>query len=54
MLIKAFSLNSKFEKFKEQWQPKIIGEFNDSHVKSLSFKASSYGITTTTKMNCST
>ncbi len=32
-MIKAFSLNSKFEKFKEQWQPKIIGEFNDSHVK---------------------
>jgi mannose-6-phosphate isomerase-like protein (cupin superfamily) len=31
--IKAFSLMSKFEKFTEQWQPKIIGEFNDSHVK---------------------
>lgn len=29
----AFTVADKFGKFTEQWQPKIIGEINDSHVK---------------------
>ena len=29
----AFTVADKFGKFTEQWQPKIIGVINDSHVK---------------------
>ncbi len=32
-MISAFSVRSKFEKFSEQWKPKVIGSLNDSHVK---------------------
>jgi mannose-6-phosphate isomerase-like protein (cupin superfamily) len=32
-VVKAFRVADKFDKFNEQWQPKIIGELNDAHVK---------------------
>lgn len=32
-MIKTFSLLGKFEKFTDRWQPKIIGELNESYVK---------------------
>ena len=32
-MISAFALERKFDLFDEYWQPKIIGEINDSHVK---------------------
>jgi mannose-6-phosphate isomerase-like protein (cupin superfamily) len=32
-MVKGFGLTEKFKLFNEHWQPKIIGEVNDSHVK---------------------
>ena len=32
------SLRDKFERVKEYWSPKIIGEVNDSYVKAVKFK----------------
>ena len=32
-MIQAFSLKAKFDKFSERWQPKIVGEIDDMHVK---------------------
>lgn len=31
--LNVFTLKDKFAKFNELWQPKIVGELNDSHVK---------------------
>ena len=31
--IRVINLVEKFNLFKEQWSPKIVGELNDSHVK---------------------
>ena len=32
------NLREKFERVKEYWSPKIIGEVNDSYVKAVKFK----------------
>ena len=32
-MTEVVNLNEKFDLFKEQWQPKIAGELNDSYVK---------------------
>ena len=32
-MIAVVNLAQKFELFKEQWKPKIVGELNDSYVK---------------------
>ena len=31
--MKTINLDQKFEKFKELWTPKIIGELNDQYIK---------------------
>lgn len=36
--MEAVNLNDKFSKFSEHWDPKIIGELNDSYVKAVKFK----------------
>lgn len=30
---KAINLNEKYNKFSDQWKPKIIAQFNTSHIK---------------------
>ena len=32
-MLQVINLNEKFNLFSEQWQPKIVGELNDSYVK---------------------
>ena len=32
-MVGSFSLEQKFSLFDEHWQPKIVGEVNDAHVK---------------------
>ena len=38
MTIRKVNLNEMFSRFQEHWQPKIVGEVNDSFVKLVKFK----------------
>lgn len=38
MTIRKVNLADMFERFEEQWKPKIVGEVNDSLVKLVKFK----------------
>lgn len=37
-MIEKVNVEDKFARFREQWQPKIIGELNDSYVKAVKVK----------------
>ena len=39
-MIEKVNLADKFGRFREYWQPKIIGELNDSYIKAVKFKDS--------------
>ena len=39
-MIEKVRLADKFSRFTEHWQPKIIGELNDSYIKAVKFKDS--------------
>ena len=39
-MIEKVRLADKFSRFNEYWQPKIIGELNDSYIKAVKFKDS--------------
>lgn len=39
-MIEKVRLGDKFSRFNEYWQPKIIGELNDSYIKAVKFKDS--------------
>lgn len=37
-MIEKVNIAEKFGQFREHWQPKIIGELNDSYIKAVKFK----------------
>lgn len=37
-MIEKVNVEDKFARFREHWQPKIIGELNDSYVKAVKVK----------------
>jgi quercetin dioxygenase-like cupin family protein len=37
-MIEKVNVEDKFARFRERWQPKIIGELNDSYVKAVKVK----------------
>src|SRR5437764_13460234 len=37
-MLEKVSLSEKFSRFSDYWQPKIIGELNDSYIKAVKFK----------------
>jgi mannose-6-phosphate isomerase-like protein (cupin superfamily) len=39
-MVEKVNLAQKFSRFTEYWQPKIIGELNDSYIKAVKFKDS--------------
>ena len=53
MSVDKVNIKDRFALFDEHWSPKIVGELNGQHVKLVKCSASSSGIITTRRMNCS-